>query len=194
MSRSTFFQNRFGLDKSVADAYVESLATHIRYVREAGLRLGVPDEQLAVHDASKCWAVEFPAYARYHWARTHSLPLNGRVGNDFAHAWLHHIHRNQHHWQHWCFPDGFAPQGATEAEDGVLPMPERYALEMVADWLGAERAYTGSWNIAEWLTSAMPRIRLHSATAAYVRDVLASLGYARIARTTPFAHEAKRRG
>ena len=32
-------------------------------------------------------------------------------------------------------------------------MPETYIREMIADWMGASKAYTGSWDMGEWLTS-----------------------------------------
>lgn len=45
-------------------------------------------------------------------------------------AWLKHIHRNDHHWQHWLL----------QQDDGrkIALLPPTLAVdEMVADWLGA---------------------------------------------------------
>ena len=56
-------------------------------------------------------------------------------------------------------------------------MPQNYALEMVADWMGASRAYTGSWDMADWLSTHISKIKVHSVTAEYLFDVLSSLGY-----------------
>lgn len=70
-----------------------------------------------------------------------------------------------------------------------MEMPRCYALEMVADWMGSSMAYTGSWDMADWLEKNMPRIRLHTKTAAYVREVLDSLGYADIVYVQRWAHE-----
>ena len=45
--------HHYGVEESVAKAYLTYVRDHIRLVREAGERLGVPEEQLQVHDASK---------------------------------------------------------------------------------------------------------------------------------------------
>lgn len=47
---------------------------------------------------------------------------------------------------------------------GPMPMPERYVREMVADWMGASRAYTGSWDMVDWLEKNLPRMDLHPVT------------------------------
>jgi hypothetical protein len=58
-------------------------------------------------------------------------------------------------------------------------MPETYVREMVADWMGASRAYTGSWDMTEWLAAQGPGIgeRIHSDTIDKVQSILAELGY-----------------
>ncbi len=159
----------YGIDEEIAAAYLDSLNRHIAAVREAGLKLDVPLEQLNIHDQSKLSQDEFPFYARQFF---------GDKGDPdgFARAWLHHIHANPHHWNHWLFADGFTPKGST-VEGGAVPMPHKYIREMVADWMGAGYAYTGSWDMTEWLTENLPRIRLHSQTAREVAEILAWLGY-----------------
>lgn len=162
--------------------YQESLEAHILYVQQAGRRLGVAEHQLEIHDQSKYSMEEFPFYAMY---------FHGHGDPDgFAAAWLHHMNHNPHHWQHWIFPDGFTPKGS-KVENGVVEMPERYALEMVADWMGASMAYTGSWDMTKWLWENMPRIRAHSNTANYLRGVLDMEGYADTVFVQRFAHEPK---
>ena len=153
------------------EKFTERLKKHIEYVREAGRMLGVKDAQLSIHDDSKWTDAEFTGYAHYfHGERT------PEVIDNFAYAWLHHIHYNPHHWNHWVFSDGYTPKGST-VQNGVVQMPDNYALEMIADWMGASKAYTGSFDMTSWLTDNMPRIRLHSKTAIYVWKVLAELGY-----------------
>ena len=166
------------------DAYLDSLVRHITCVREAGRQLGVDIGLLEFHDESKFSDMEFlAAVERFH---------GGDPNPDrYARAWLHHIHANPHHWQHWIFPDGFIPRGSS-VEAGVMEMPERYALEMVADWMGSSMAYTGSWDMTKWLADNMGRIRLHSKTAANVRHVLDMLGYADVDYTRAWAHEIDR--
>lgn len=165
--------------------YLSSLLAHIRYVQEAGLRLGVAKSQRAEHDQSKFSEVEFPAAVERFKA--------GDPNPDrYARAWLNHVHKNPHHWQHWMFPDGFTPRGSS-VEAGVMAMPEEYAREMVADWMGSSMAYTGSWDMTTWLVENMGRIRLHTATAATVRGILAELGYGEEVIATPWAHEKERK-
>lgn len=170
----------YGVDYPVARAFADSLFEHIRYVQEAGQRLGLADADMIDHDASKFSEHEFPGYAMHF--------KGGGAPDAFAGAWLHHLHANPHHWQHWLFADGFTPKGSA-VEDGAVEMPARYALEMVADWIGASKAYTGSEDMAGWLWENMPRIRVHSATAAYLRDLLNALGYPDVVYMRKFAGE-----
>lgn len=178
MSKTDF--NCYGVDEAVAEAYALSLREHIAYVQEAGRMIGVPEGQLDVHDQSKWSAAEFPGYALHF--------KGGGAPDAFARAWLHHIHNNPHHWQHWIFADGFTPKGST-VESGAVEMPRMYAEEMVADWMGASRAYTGSWDMAGWLSEHIPKIRVHSKTAMVLREILDAIGYADIVYMKKFAGE-----
>lgn len=178
-----------GIDHEVGEIYQARLKAHITAVQEFGQRIGVGKEQLECHDESKWDEEEFVPYARYfieHGGKPVDRP---DVTDAFAQAWLHHIHHNPHHWQHWIFPDGYCPPGSSVEPGGVVEMPKHFALEMIADWHGAGYAYTGSWDIAEWLGKNMPRIRVHSKTAAYLRETLDNLGYADVIWMQRFAHE-----
>lgn len=185
-------------NETFAAPYLNSLAEHIRYVRLAGVLLlaqldwGEGDDPkgeaavrlphlLGIHDQSKFSDEEFEAAAeRFHGGD----PNPDRYGR----AWLHHVHANPHHWQHWIFPDGFVPRG-TSVEAGVMEMPPEYALEMVADWMGSSMAYTGSWDMTKWLNGNMGRIRLHTKTAACVREILRATGYPDEVVGQPWAQE-----
>jgi hypothetical protein len=157
------------------DEYIERLLLHINSVREYGRRLHIPEKQLQEHDSSKWNDIEFWPYAKYFVAKDRSH----HACKMMARAWLHHIHHNQHHWQHWIFPDGYIIDGA-HLENGVMAMPDIYALEMIADWHGAGYAYQDSWDISEWLENNMPNIIVHSQTANFLNNELAKLGYAKI--------------
>jgi hypothetical protein len=167
-------------DDPTEQAFIESLNRHISYVQEAGAKIGVHPRQLEIHDNSKWSDAEFQAYAKHFHG--------GGVPDLFASAWLRHIHLNPHHWQHWIYPDGYTPKGSN-IEKGVVQMPNIYALEMVADWMGASRAYTGSWDMKDWLWKNMPKIRVHSETAEFLRQTLDTLGYADVVWVQKFAHE-----
>lgn len=170
---------RIALDEHAAIAYKKSLEAHIAYVREAGEKLGVSRIQLLNHDRSKWSQWEFPYYAmHFHADKTGKSAEELRaIADGFAGAWLHHLQVNKHHWQSHLFPDNWAgPQGST-VEAGAVRMPSKFVLEMVADWMGSEMAYQGRWDMTDWLTKNIPRIRLHSRTAREVKEILHALDY-----------------
>lgn len=147
------------------DKYTDSLASHLRFYKDAADRLGVDRELIIIHDLSKSFDDEFPWYVRR---------FGGGIKDDpeWPVAWNHHIHNNPHHWEYWITP------GGNEEKDLVLEMPDNYALEMIADWMGSGRAYTGGWDMTEWLKGNLSRIKLHSKTRKFVEKVLVStLGY-----------------
>lgn len=154
----------WGIPLDVWQKYNEYLNRHIEAVQEAGRKLGVDESQLATHDASKWDYEEFYGYAMHFFG--------GGAPNNFAHAWLHHIHHNPHHWEHWIFPNGFKG-----LENGCLEMPQQYILEMVADWQGAGYAMKGSWDISDWLVKNWDKIKLHPDSRLYLAEVLDGLGY-----------------
>lgn len=193
---------------TAAQAYLQSLQTHIKYVQEAGDRLGVPRRVLNSHDESKFSRQEFMPYANYFFnedgtPRTtgRSVPVEELSGTEidiqyqFTLAWKHHLQHNDHHWQHWMFPDGYHTRMMVDTgimtEGGVMKMDGVAALHMIADWEGASMAYTGSWNMSAWLDSNIPRITLHPDTAEYVRIKLIEVDgrYRRIVDNTSFKHE-----
>lgn len=167
---------RYGsIDLDSAKKYANSLVNHISYVREAGEKIGVDKNQLRNHDISKWSREEFPHYALNFFGNK-SQVNDTAVSDAFARAWLHHIHNNPHHWQYWIFSDEYTPKNSN-VECGVVEMPQKYALEMIADWMGASMADTGSWDMTEWLQKNFNKIRLHSNTLIFVRDKLYDMGY-----------------
>lgn len=144
--------------------YLKQLLKHKYFVLIAGIHLGVPIWRLIIHDWQKFTPQEFPQYARYF--------MGGKQTRDkipFMYAWLHHVHHGPHHWQYWYLHPKYT---FATSENGCLPMPETYIREMVADWLGASRVYTGSWNITEWTVKMIPRMQLHSKTKIILHDIL----------------------
>lgn len=77
-----------------------------------------------VHDESKNSVEEFTPYA----LRFFTPNGKERYKEEFDYAWLHHIHRNPHHWNYWVLVDGVGKITALE-------MPEHYVYEMICDWL-----------------------------------------------------------
>lgn len=84
-------------------------------------------QQMFSHDKSKYDYTEYQAYDDYFYGNKELLNKD-QVEIDFNKAWLHHIHKNPHHWQHWVL---------VEDDDGLnmgLDIPDNYILEMIADW------------------------------------------------------------
>lgn len=139
---------------------------HKWYVGLAGLKVGVPVWRLIVHDWTKFLPCELPAYGRQFF---------GDKGDPygFAKAWAHHQNYNPHHWEYWIPRTAHNKSGYPD--NVPLPMPETYVREMVADWMGASKAYTGSWDMNEWLDKNLLKMVLHGDTITVLRDVLISL-------------------
>lgn len=99
----------------------------------------------------------------------HDFEVAGLFEMDraFDRAWLHHQHANPHHWQHWLLR-------MDSGDELVLPMPEHFLREMVADWAGAGRALTGGWEVGEWYAKNRDRIRLSDETRKRVELLLAT--------------------
>ena len=112
-------------------------------------------------------AAEAPHYGRQFFG-----PADDSLG--FACAWLHHQNLNPHHWEYWIARSAHT-RGGYEDND-PLPMPEPYIREMVADWLGAARAYEGKypetlegWN---WLRENWNKIQMHYQSRRILMNVL----------------------
>lgn len=151
--------------QAMIEAYTGVLDLHLKYVKDACAKLGVPKEQADAHDASKWSDEELPAYA-YKFAGPGDDP------DSFSLAWLHHIHHNPHHPQHWIIPGG--------GKRGVLRMPDNYCLEMIADWMAASKAYAGTDDMTDWLNKNFKNIKLHPDSCKFVKKVLFKLGYGSI--------------
>lgn len=88
-------------------------------------------DQLFLHDKSKSSIVEYGPYDNYFYPKG---KLDQKAIADYKFAWLNHIHENPHHWQYWVLIND---------DDGVeaLPMPRRYILELLCDWMSFDIIY-----------------------------------------------------
>jgi len=139
---------------------------HKLFVFLAGRKLRVGIWQLLVHDLSKFGRHELFQYGRQFFGAK-DRPT------EFAAAWLHHQNTNPHHWEYWIPRTGHDRGGFPGGQP--LEMPEKYAREMVADWLGATRAYEGKWPAAgswKWYQVGFPKIVLHPSTRVLVDELM----------------------
>ena len=122
------------------------------------------------HDASKYSAEEYDAYDGYFYGPN---GINNRDGaredieRAFQYAWLHHIHNNPHHWQHWILHNDDMDEGIV-----VLDMPDRYILEMICDWWSFSWRKGNLWSMWDWLSSSDGYIELSEKTNEKVSAVL----------------------
>lgn len=109
--------------------------------------------RLIIHDWSKFLPAESRAYTKRFFQ-------GGCPEGEWKVAWRHHVQHNPHHWEHW-------------SQNGeLLPMPEVFVREMVADWMAAGKAYAGASNVQDWLNKAAPKMKLHPGTIEILCRVL----------------------
>lgn len=119
-----------------------------------------------LHDESKYSKDEYDAYDAYFYG---ALERSPKVQADFDRAWLHHIHLNPHHWQHWVLLEDDPNLGSFGK---VLDMPEEYIYEMIADW------WTFSWRnnnlmeIFKWYSDHRDRIKMSARTRLHTEQIL----------------------
>lgn len=119
-----------------------------------------------LHDESKYSKEEYDAYDAYFYGTFERSP---KVQSDFDRAWLHHIHLNPHHWQHWVLLEDDPNLGSFGK---VLDMPEEYIYEMIADW------WTFSWRnnnlmeIFKWYSEHRDRIMMSDRTRLRTEQIL----------------------
>ena len=107
---------------------------HKWYVLLACRKLNISFWQGLMHDLSKFLPSEWFAYAEcFHGEDSSRRYLETEAFNV---AWNSHQKRNKHHHQYWTLIKD-------ESDIISLEMPEKYAREMVADWVGAGKAIYG---------------------------------------------------
>ncbi len=144
---------------------------HKWFVFLAGLRTKAPLWRLIIHDWSKFTPMELPHYQRQFFGKANQP-------EKFTRAWLHHQNTNPHHWEYWIPRTGHNRGGLKGLEP--LNMPEWAVREMIADWLGAGRAYDGKWpdiNNWTWFREHFGSMTLHKETRIQILDIIDDLRY-----------------
>lgn len=118
------------------------------------------------HDASKSSDQEYHAYDAYFYGRNRSY----QVVQEFNRAWLHHIHNNPHHWQHWVLINDNPNEGEI-----ILDMPHLYIIEMVCDWWAFSWAKGNLYEIFNWYDEHKDYMKLSDKTRKTVDDILAKI-------------------
>lgn len=142
--------------------YLLSVIKHKWYTFIECCKLGIPWLGI-IHDWSKFSPSEWTPYVHSFYGPWGRDDKPQWVQDDFEEAWLHHQNRNKHHWQYWMLVQD-------DDNDKILPMPDRYRREMLADWRGASRAYTGGDNTLQWYSERSDKwpSRLHHETREWI--------------------------
>lgn len=117
---------------------------------------------MTTHDNSKYDKEEYDAYDEYFYGKNKSY----KVVNDFKYAWLHHIHCNPHHWQHWVLINDDPDEGEI-----ILDMPDEYIIEMICDWWSFSFKKGDLWEMFKWYDERSKYIRLSPNTRKKVINI-----------------------
>lgn len=133
-------------------------------------------EKLLVHghDRSKFSKEEFDAYDDYFYGKEGRDEDDIQVIDDtFDYAWLHHIHRNPHHWQYWVLMED-DPNGR---QGRALMMPPADMYEMIADWWSFSWKSGNLYEIFDWYEKHKEKMILHPKTREIVENILGQIRF-----------------
>ena len=114
--------------------HLKTVLIHKFWVFYYACKLGIVWQGI-VHDLSKFSPVEFFESVKFYQGGKKSPIPVVKKELGYSKAWQHHKGRNPHHYEYWT--DNY-DSGTT-----AIKIPYKYVLEMVADWLGAGKAYNG---------------------------------------------------
>ena len=150
--------------------HLKTVMTHRKWVRHYCFKAGLYWQGLT-HDLSKYSPVEFRESVKYY--QGNRSPIDAcKEDKGFSQAWFHHKSHNKHHREFWT--DNY------DKGTSCVPVPKKYAKEMLCDFLGAGRAYGGKnftyqdewfW----WVNQLGRNICIHPMTAYFITDVLYNL-------------------
>jgi hypothetical protein len=146
--------------------YLKYVLRHKWYVLKACFMVDAPLWLGIIHDLSKFTPTEWTPYVH-----TFYKPDGTRQcveTDEFKFAWNSHQKKNKHHWQYWVLR-------MDDGETIALEMPEKYVLEMVADWCGAGMAITGKMEVWNWFEKNKDKMILHPKTKSRVTSLITTL-------------------
>lgn len=118
------------------------------------------------HDHSKTEPDEYEAYDAYFYGGNRSFD----VVQNFNKAWLLHIHRNPHHWQHWVLINDEPNEGEI-----VIQMPINYIVEMICDWWAFSWSKGDLTEMFSWYEERKNYIKMHKNTRKTVEDIFTKI-------------------
>lgn len=119
-----------------------------------------------MHDSSKNDMDEYKSYDDYFYGNNKS----SAVVNAFRLAWLNHIHRNPHHWQHWILNNDEPKEGEI-----LIEIPYHYILEMICDWWSFSWKTGNLYEIFNWYDAHKDYIKMHPKSRKKVETILSDI-------------------
>ena len=141
---------------------------HKWFVWQAGRSIRAPWWRLIKHDLSKFLPSELPSYGRQFFGTKDD-------SHGFIKCWIRHQNRNDHHWEWWIPRTGHNRCEPAYPDNCPVEMDDGAVREMIADWMGASRAYEGKWPDAhhwDWFTKSFKKMDLHPNTRSKVLDII----------------------
>lgn len=114
------------------------------------------------HDQSKYDKEEYDAYDAYFYGNR-----SYEVVQNFNYAWLQHIHKNPHHWQHWILINDDSELGMV-----ALEIPLNYIIEMICDWWSFSWKSGNLYEIFDWYAKHRNGMQMNSTSRRIVEDIL----------------------
>ena len=149
--KNVFEAFKWLLEHNILEGYEEEIISSARYLCEYA------------HDQSKTNSDEYDAYDAYFYGTNKSY----EVVQNFNKAWLTHIHKNAHHWQHWILI-----QDDPENGEIILDMPDQYIIEMVCDWMSFSIKKGDIKEIFNWYAEHRDYMKLSVDTRFKVEHIL----------------------
>lgn len=116
----------------------------------------------SAHDQSKYTKEEYDAYDAYFYGnRSYETVQNFKV------AWLQHIHKNPHHWQHWILINDEHNEGVE-----LLEIPFNYIIEMICDWWSFSWRSENLYEIFDWYAKHRDTMQINDSSRRMIEDVL----------------------
>ena len=109
------------------------------------------------HDLSKFSISEFLPYAFHFYGKDQGYKY-WEIRKKFPMAWLHHIHKNKHHWNHWLL------------DKNPIEMPKKYIVQMIIDWEAMGKIFDD--NAKEYYIKNKNRMILHNETIKHIKQLL----------------------
>lgn len=114
------------------------------------------------HDQSKYDKEEYDAYDKYFYGNR-----SYEVVQNFNYAWLQHIHKNPHHWQHWILINDDSELGIM-----ALEIPLNYIIEMICDWWSFSWRSGDLYEIFDWYAKHRDGMQMNDTSRKIVEDIL----------------------